>query len=95
MCYDSVVDTTLEQSKPREASDGFRVWTGGELSRALGCHHTTVSRWRNGHRLPGVQLLHSLAIVTETPFEDIYTAWARGDKAFAKFVRTQFLGESK
>jgi hypothetical protein len=47
------------------------------------------------HRLPGVHLLYSLALVTETPYEDIYKAWTAGDKAFAKFVRMRFLGESK
>lgn len=91
VCYDSVVDTTLEKS----STDGPRVWTGGELSRALGCHHTTVSRWRNGHRLPGVHLLYTLSTVTETPYEDIYAAWTKGEKEFAQFVRMRFLGEPK
>lgn len=69
--------------------------TGSRLARQLGCHHTTVSRWRNGHRLPGVQLLHELAIVTEIPYEEIYTAWKGGEKTFAPFFRVRILGESR
>jgi transcriptional regulator with XRE-family HTH domain len=69
--------------------------TGSRLARQLGCHHTTVSRWRNGHRLPGVHLLHELASVTEIPYEEIYTAWKGGEKTFAPFFRTRVLGEPR
>jgi transcriptional regulator with XRE-family HTH domain len=69
------------------------LMTGGELARRLGCHHTTVSRWRNGHRLPGVALLNELSTVTGIPYPEILTAWQSGAKNFGHFLRTEVLDE--
>jgi len=69
--------------------------SGSQLAAELGCHHTTVSRWRNGHRVPGVQLLHQLSVVTEIPYQEVFEAWQGGEKTFAPFVRVRILGEDR
>jgi len=78
---------------PPVAPETEAPMTGERLAKELGCHHTTVSRWRNGHRLPGVELLNELALVAEIPYDEIFTAWRNGPKEFSRFFRIRILGE--
>lgn len=61
--------------------------SGRQFAAAVGCHPTTVSRWRNGHRLPGVALLDRIRKALGVSHDVIQIAWAAGQPAFSEFLK--------
>lgn len=69
--------------------------TNSEFARRVGCHASTVSRWRNDSRLPGVELLDRIRSEFGFTYEEVKAAWDGGKKSWGKFIRTRIYGESQ
>ena len=69
--------------------------TNAEFARRVGCHPSTVSRWRNDDRLPGVLLLDRIATEFGFEYETVKRAWLGGKKEWGKFIRTRIFKESQ
>jgi len=54
--------------------------TNSEFAKAVGCDVTTASRYRNGHRLPGVQLLERIRLVLGVSHDELHAIWEKGTK---------------
>lgn len=67
--------------------------TNAEFARRVGCAPSTVSRWRNNGRLPGVELLDRICIEFGFSHEEAKKAWDGGKKSWGKFVRTRIFDE--
>jgi transcriptional regulator with XRE-family HTH domain len=52
--------------------------TNKQFATAIGCHFTTASRYRNGHRLPQVELLERMRKVLGVSHDEIYDVWSKG-----------------
>jgi transcriptional regulator with XRE-family HTH domain len=69
--------------------------TNGEFAKAIGCHITTASRYRNGHRLPGVELLEEIRKVLDVSHDEIHRVWAQGKKAFGAYLRDRVFDDEE
>lgn len=72
-----------------------QVMTNAEFARRVNCHPSTVSRWRNNDRLPGVLLLDRIADEFGFDYAVVKRAWLGGKKEWGKFVRTQIFMEAQ
>lgn len=61
--------------------------TNQEFAEATGCDSTMASRLRNGHRLPGADLLHRIATEYEIPLELLHQKRDEGCEAMGAFLR--------
>lgn len=50
--------------------------SNSEFAAIVGCHVTTASRWRNGHRLPEVKFLEAIREALGISWEEVYQEWA-------------------
>lgn len=69
--------------------------TNAEVATRVGCHASTVSRWRNGDRLPGVELLERIRTEFGFSYEEVKRAWDGGKPSWGKFVRIRIYGETQ
>lgn len=58
-----------------------------DFARAVGCHITTASRYRNGHRLPGVEKLEGIRRTLGVSYDEIYAEWRKGKESFGAYLR--------
>ena len=65
--------------------------TNQELADAIGVSASMASRLRNGHRLPGVEVLGKLAEYLDVDLERMVAAHAQGTQAFGVLVRGRLL----
>ncbi len=63
------------------------MMSNSEFAKLVGCHVTTASRYRNGHRLPQVQLLERIRQVVGVTHEEIHQVWSLGPEVFSRFLR--------
>ena len=63
------------------------MMTNSEFAAAVGCDVTTASRYRNGHRLPGVRLLKEIRTVLDMTPEEIEAVYDQGAEAFGAMLR--------
>lgn len=61
--------------------------TNAEFARAIGCHVTTASRYRNGHRLPGVEKLEAIRSAFGLSHDEIHRLWQAGPQVFSAYLR--------
>jgi transcriptional regulator with XRE-family HTH domain len=60
--------------------------TNQQFADACGIHYSMSSLLRNGHRLPGADLLHTISKAYGLSLEDLYVARDKGAKAFGRFL---------
>jgi transcriptional regulator with XRE-family HTH domain len=61
--------------------------TNSEFAEAVGCDVTTASRYRNGHRLPGVELLESIEALLGMPHDELMRVWHAGRAWHRKYPK--------
>jgi len=61
--------------------------TNPEFAGAVGISESMASRLLNGHRLPSVAVMNSIARAYGIPIADLATAHAKGSTAFGKLLR--------
>lgn len=60
--------------------------TNVEFGAAVGCHHSMASRIRNGHRLPGVDLMTRISEQFDIPMSTMLKARKAGPGEMAKLL---------
>lgn len=58
-----------------------------EFADRVGCHFTTASRLRGGHRLPGRELLGRIVEAYNLDDKEALTAFTSGKEAFGQLLR--------
>jgi transcriptional regulator with XRE-family HTH domain len=87
-----MIRAVLRWGRPRGGVEDIMTTT--EFAEAVGCHVTTASRYRHGHRLPGVELLERIREVLGVSHEEIMTVWGRGAEAFGAYLRKTVFDEA-
>lgn len=64
--------------------------SNSEFAALVGCHVTTASRWRNGHRLPEVVYLERIRDALGLEWDDVYSRWEAGRKWAAKHPKSRY-----
>lgn len=74
-------------------SERIAQMSNKEFARAVGCHFSTASRYRNGRRLPGVEILRKIADVLEVSVEDAHGEWSKGKESFGAWLRERVFAD--
>lgn len=69
--------------------------TNTQFAAETGYHHTSVSRLRNGHRLPSTQQLVQICDTFDLDLAEFTRAHAKGAEAFSALLREKVLGEEE
>lgn len=69
--------------------------TNTQFAARTGYHHTSVSRLRNGHRLPSTEQLIRICDTFGLNIEKYVRAHAEGAEAFSALLRDEVLGEDE
>lgn len=67
--------------------------TNEEFAERVGCDFTTVSRWRNGNRLPKPEMLGVIAEAFGLPQSEMFEHYTAGASEFGKYLRRQVFQE--
>jgi transcriptional regulator with XRE-family HTH domain len=67
--------------------------TNTQFAAETGYHHTSVSRLRNGHRLPSTKQLVHICDTFQLDLAKLTRAHAEGAVAFSALLREEVLGE--
>lgn len=63
--------------------------SNSEFAELVGCHVTTASRWRNGHRLPEVKYLEAIRVALGLTWQEVYDEWKAGTDWAEKHPRAK------
>jgi transcriptional regulator with XRE-family HTH domain len=63
--------------------------TNKEFAKAVGCHITTASSYRNGRRLPQVEHLVAIQTMMGVSQDEIMAVYAQGKVAFGEYLRKE------
>jgi transcriptional regulator with XRE-family HTH domain len=69
--------------------------SNSEFATIVGCHVTTASRWRNGHRLPEVKYLEAIRVALGLTWVEVYEEWSQGTAWADKYPRAKYPDRSK
>lgn len=69
--------------------------TNTQFAAETDYHHTSVSRLRNGHRLPSTKQLVHICDTFNLNIEKYVRAHAEGAEAFSALLREEVLGEEE
>lgn len=74
-------------------NSGMAQMTNTQFARETGYHHTSVSRLRNGDRLPSTAQLLRICETFGLDVEKYVRAHAQGREVFSALLRKEVLGE--
>lgn len=69
--------------------------TNALFAKRIGCHPSTISRWRNDDRLPGVALLDRIVDEFGFDYGEVRHAWLGGKKEWGRFIRIRVFKENQ
>ena len=67
------------------------IMTNSEIARAIGCHTTTVSTYRNGRRMPSVRLLDEIRKLLGITHDEAMELWTVGTEEIRRKGRSPTL----
>ena len=70
------------------------MMSNSQFAAAVGCHFTTASRYRNGHRLPGVEKLEGIRRTLGVSYDEILREWQKGKESFGAYLRQHLFDEA-
>jgi transcriptional regulator with XRE-family HTH domain len=67
--------------------------TNEEFAEKVGCDFTTVSRWRNGSRLPSPAALGRIVEAFDLSRDEAFGNYTAGAEQFGQFIRRKVFRE--